>query len=100
MPMCGAKSPFSINNTARSVLWLPVSREDTYKGKPMIDTVFTRIGDGLAALTVLVGVNWLLLPTESFFVINVALVVVWLAISFIVIREYRLLSVEEEDAVA
>ena len=46
---------YSINNTARHVLWLPVSSALKFKGKPAIDTFMVRIGDGLAALTVLVG---------------------------------------------
>ena len=103
MKVAENSTDYSINNTARSVAWLPVSAEETYKGKPAIDTLFARIGDGFAALTVLVGVNWLVLPTQSFFVINVALVVIWLAASFIVIREYNLLSPEvdeREDVIA
>jgi AAA family ATP:ADP antiporter len=69
---------YSINNTARHVLWLPVSSELKFKGKPAIDTFVFRIGDGLAALTVLVGVQLMALPTQSFFVFNIALVVGWL----------------------
>jgi AAA family ATP:ADP antiporter len=85
---------YSINNTARSVLWLPLSPELIYKGKPTIDALFARFGDGLSALTVMIGVNLLMLPTASFFAINVALVVIWLAVSFVVIREHRRISEE------
>lgn len=83
---------YSINNTARHVLWLPVSPELTYKGKPTIDTLFARIGDGIAAVTVLVGVQLLALPTASYFVINVGLVVVWIALALVVVGEHRRLS--------
>jgi AAA family ATP:ADP antiporter len=83
---------YSINNTARNVLWLPVSSELTYKGKPTIDSLFVRVGDGIAALTVLVGVQLLALSTRSFFVLNVALVVIWILLAFVVIREHRRLS--------
>jgi AAA family ATP:ADP antiporter len=83
---------YSINNTARNVLWLPVSAEMKYKGKPTIDSLFVRIGDGIAALTVLVGVQFLALSTQSFFVLNVALVFIWIAFAFVVIREHRHLS--------
>ena len=54
--------------------------------------MFVRFGDGLAALTVLVGVNLWALPTASYFAINVGLVLVWLALAVVVIREYRRLS--------
>jgi len=83
---------YSINNTARNVLWLPVSAEMTYKGKPTIDSLIVRIGDGIAALTVLVGVQFMALSTQSFFVLNVALVVIWIAFALVVIREHRRLS--------
>jgi len=82
-------SDYSINNTARNVLWLPVSSEMKYQGKPAIDTLYVRIGDGLAALTVLIGVQMLALTTRQFFIFNVALVVFWLGFTLMLIREYR-----------
>ena len=85
---------YSINNTARNVLWLPVPAAMTYQGKPAIDTLITRIGDGLAALTALVGVQMLDWATDSYFVFNAVLVLVWLALSFDVIRRHRELSEE------
>jgi len=85
---------YSINNTARHVLWLPVPAAMTYRGKPTIDTLVTRIGDGLAAVTALVGVQLLDLATDSYFVFNVFLVLVWLVLSFDVIRKHRELSEE------
>jgi AAA family ATP:ADP antiporter len=83
---------YSINNTARNVLWLPVSAEMKYKGKPMIDLLFVRMGDGIAALTVLIGVQMLALSTQSFFILNVVLVFIWIAFAFVVIREHRRIS--------
>ncbi len=83
---------YSINNTARNVLWLPASAEMKYKGKPTIDSLFVRIGDGIAALTVLVGVQLFALSTQSFFILNVSLVFIWIAFAFVVIREHRRLS--------
>ncbi|MEE8557244.1 MAG: hypothetical protein V3T14_05100 [Myxococcota bacterium] len=90
---------YSINNTARHVLWLPVTAEMKYKGKPTIDTLLVRIGDGIAALTVLIGVQLLVLPTETFFLLNLVLVGVWFGFALVVVREYRRLS-EEGSPVA
>ena len=89
MKVAENSTDYSINNTARSVLWLPTSAEMKYKGKPTIDTLFARLGDGLAAVTVLIGVQALALDTATFFGFNVALVIMWLALSFVVIREHR-----------
>jgi AAA family ATP:ADP antiporter len=83
---------YSINNTARHVLWLPVSSEMKYKGKPTTDSLFVRFGDGIAALTVFVGVQILTLTTRAFFVINIVLVLLWIIFALIVIREHRRLS--------
>ena len=92
MKIAENSTDYSINNTARNVLWLPVSTEMKYKGKPTIDSLFVRIGDGIAAVTVLVGVQVLALSTQSFFVLNVGLVFIWIALAFVVIREYNRMS--------
>ena len=92
MKIAENSTDYSINNTARNVLWLPVSAELKYKGKPTIDSLFVRVGDGIAALTVLVGVQLLALSTQSFFVLNVVLVFIWIVVAFVVIREHRRFS--------
>jgi AAA family ATP:ADP antiporter len=92
MKIAENSTDYSINNTARNVLWLPVSAELKYKGKPAIDSLFVRVGDGIAALTVLVGVQILALSTQSFFVLNVGLVFIWIVLAFVVIRAHRRLS--------
>jgi len=80
---------YSINNTARHVLWLQVSSEMKFRGKPAIDTLYVRLGDGLAAVTVLVGVHVLAMSTQWFFIFNVSLVVCWLAFTRMMISEHR-----------
>jgi AAA family ATP:ADP antiporter len=80
---------YSINNTSRHVLWLPVDSLMKFRGKPAIDTLYVRLGDGLAALTVLVGVQFLSLATRQFFIFNVSLVVLWLVFGIMLVREHR-----------
>lgn len=94
MKIAENSTDYSINNTARNVLWLPVSAEMKYKGKPTIDSLCVRLGDGVAALTVLIGVQFLALSTRSFFFLNIMLVFCWIIFAVIVIREYRWLSAE------
>ena len=79
---------YSINNTARQVLWLPTTTEMKYKAKPAIETLCVRLGDGLAAITVLFGMRFLALSTRSFFLFNVVLGVLWLSIARMVVRDY------------
>lgn len=83
---------YSIQNTARHVLWLPMSQEVTFKAKPTIDSLFMRAGDGLAALTVLLGVQVFSAATRSYFALNVSLVVLWLGIAVWIVREHARLS--------
>lgn len=83
---------YSINNTARQVLWLPTTAEMKYKAKPAIETFFVRFGDGLAAATVLFVVQLRLLTLGSALVLNVVLAVTWLLIARVVIREHRRLT--------
>jgi len=83
---------YSLHNTATQVLWLPTSREMKYRGKAAIDTLFVRLGDALAALTTFVGIQWLLLPPRTFFVLNACLVLGWLAAALVVVREHRALT--------
>ena len=80
---------YSINNTARQVLWLPTTAAMKYKAKPVVDSLFVRLGDGCAALTVLVGVQVLHLSTRHFFYVTVALVLLWLVMAAGIVREHR-----------
>ena len=92
---------YSLNNTSRHVLWLPVSSAMKFRGKPAIDTLYVRLGDGLAAITVLVGVHLLMLSTQGFFVFNVMLVLCWLVAGVLLVKEHRRASaaVSSENAV-
>ena len=80
---------YSLNNTSRHVLWLPVSSAMKFRGKPAIDTLYVRLGDGLAAITVLIGVQMLSLSTSGFFAFNVFLVLCWLIVGILLVREHR-----------
>ncbi len=97
MKIAENSTDYSVNNTARHVLWLPVSAEEKFKGKPTIDTLFVRVGDGLSAGTVLVGQRVLSLATVGYFALNVALVVIWIAVAVFVVREHGRLSHEEAE---
>lgn len=83
---------YSISNTARHVFWLPLPRAVIFQGKPMVDSLFARLGDGLAALTVLVGVQLLGLPLVGFIGLNVGLLLVWLGVAGWIVHGHRSLT--------
>ncbi len=89
MKIAENSTDYSLNNTARHVLWLPMDSASTFHCKPAIDTLYVRIGDGLAALTVLLGVQLFTLSTVQFFIFNIFLVFFWLFFAIILIRERR-----------
>ncbi len=82
-------STLSIHNTARQMLWLPTTKEMLYQAKPTIDTLFVRLGDGLAAMTILIGTRVFHLGTTGFIVFNVLLVLLWIALSSYLHREHE-----------
>jgi hypothetical protein len=77
---------------ARGVLFLPTTREEKYKAKQAIDTLFMRAGDTLSALLVFVGLNLLGFGTRGFALVNLALVVLWLLLALRIGRGYARLS--------
>ena len=79
---------YSVNNTTRHALFLPTSRAAKYKAKQAIDSFFVRAGDLLQAVVVFVGVQ-LALSVRGYALINLVLVVVWLAIVVAIAREHR-----------
>ena len=81
-------SNYSIHNTARQMLWLPTTKQMLYQAKPTIDTLFVRLGDGLAALTILIGTRVFSLGNTGFVVINILLVLLWITISRYLQREH------------
>jgi len=83
---------YSLHNTALQVLWLPTTREMKFKGKAAIDTLFVRIGDGLAAFTTFLAVQIFALPVREFFVLNALLALAWAGAAFVVVREHAALS--------
>lgn len=92
-------SDYSVNNTARHVLWLPVPANVLYKAKAAIDTLFARLGDGLAALTVLVGTKFIQMSFSSFLIFNFLLAAGWVASAIHILKENRRqLAATEEDS--
>ena len=52
-------------------------------------TLCVRLGDGLAALTVLIGARVFKIEAVSFILFNMVLIGLWLTLAILVVREYR-----------
>lgn len=79
---------YSIQNTIRQALYLPLTREAKYKAKAAIDTLFTRTGDVLSAGFVATGTT-IGLGAGGFAWLNVGLTLAWLAVAGQIAREHR-----------
>jgi AAA family ATP:ADP antiporter len=79
---------YSIMNTTRQALFLPVDRDAKYEGKTAIDTFFWRIGDLIQAGVVYVGLNLLGWAAPTFALLNLVLALAWIALSVAIGREF------------
>jgi len=78
---------YSLQNTLRGVLFLPTTREEKYKAKQAIDTIFVRAGDALSALLVFIGTS-LAFQTRDFALVNLVFCVIWIGLAVFVGKEY------------
>ncbi len=80
---------YSLQNTTKAALFLVTQREEKYKAKAAIDTFFVRGGDTLSALAVVLGTQVLGFNIERYALINVAAVLVLIAVCVKLIPAYR-----------
>ena len=83
---------YSLNNTVRNMLFLPLTYEQKFSAKQAIDSFFVRMGDVLSAALVFVGTTFIVLPPRGFALVNVVLVVVWLVLAWRVGRHYKAMT--------
>ena len=88
---------YSLQNTAKQMLFLPLSREAKYNAKAAIDTVFVRAGDVMSAVVVWVG-SQLALGAKQFAMVNMALILVWIALVWSIGKMFQERTRESEAA--
>jgi hypothetical protein len=79
---------YSVMNTARHALFLPMPAAHQYLGKTAVDGFFWRAGDLAQAVIVYVGLNWLGFGIVQFAVLNALIAIAWLALSVRVAHQY------------
>jgi len=79
---------YSVQNTARQALFLPVSREAKYKAKAAVDSFFWRFGDVLQAGIVYAGTA-LGFAIQAFAALNLAFTGVWICVAAVLARNYK-----------
>jgi ATP:ADP antiporter, AAA family len=71
---------YTLMNTARQALYLPLPPAHQFEGKTAVDTFFWRFGDVLQAGLIYVGLNWLGFGFEQFALVNIVLAIAWIAV--------------------
>ncbi len=79
---------YSLMNTTRQALFLPVDRDSKYEGKTAIDTFFSRFGDLIQAIGLYIGLNVLGWATHDFAWMNLVLALVFIALAVMMGRDY------------
>ncbi|MFO1408411.1 MAG: Npt1/Npt2 family nucleotide transporter [Steroidobacteraceae bacterium] len=79
---------YSLMNTTRQALFLPVDRDSKYEGKTAIDTFYWRIGDVIQAGVVYLGLNVLNWSAPTFAALNLLLAIVWIGLAVAIGREF------------
>jgi AAA family ATP:ADP antiporter len=90
---------YSLMNTARHALYLPLSAAKKYEGKTAIDGFFWRFGDLAQAGVIYAGLNWLGFGLPQFALVNMLLAMTWLAVAAGVARHFRQRATREGIAV-
>ncbi len=79
--VCEYSGNYSVLNTARQALFLPLSPKGKFEGKIATDTFFWRFGDLIPAVIVFIGLSWFDFGPQQFAVVNMALSAAWLAVA-------------------
>ncbi len=80
---------YSLMNTTRHALYLPLSAAKKYEGKTAIETFFWRFGDLAQAGAIYAGLHWFQFDIAQFALFNVFLSLVWLGVAWQVARHFR-----------
>ncbi len=85
---------YSLMNTTRQTLFLPVDRDSKYDGKTAIDTFFVRFGDLLQALSVFAGLHLFGWQSHEFAILTFLLSLAWLWLAVVMGRAYTSRAVQ------
>lgn len=80
---------YSVMNTTRQALFLPLSQAEKYEAKTAIDTFFWRFGDLIQAGAFFIGLNWFGMTFVQFAAVNCFLALIWIFVAFRAGRHYR-----------
>ena len=79
---------YSLQQTSKEVLYLPIDRSIRYKVKPFIDMVVFRFGKGIAAIIGILLLDVFHWPPQVLGYVSIPLIAVWLVVAMKLRRDY------------
>lgn len=79
---------YSVDQSSRELLYLPVPQAVKTRAKPFIDVAVQRAGTGLAGVIILLATQVVEIPFQYASLVSVAAIAAWVVVTFVVRREY------------
>lgn len=79
---------YSLMNTSRQALFLPLNESEKYQSKVAIDTFFWRFGDLIQAAGIYLGLHLFGFETKHFAILNMCLAVLWIVLAAVIGKHY------------
>ncbi|MBC7350547.1 MAG: MFS transporter [Candidatus Aminicenantes bacterium] len=94
---------YSLNQSVRELLYIPVSPEVKYRAKVFIDMFVSKFAKGLSSIILLVGFNLLHFNLRQISLVVIAFILGWILLNLSITREYvntvkRNLKIKWQDA--
>lgn len=80
---------YSLMNTTRHTLYLPLSDAHKFEGKTAVETFFWRLGDLIQGGVIFVGLHWLDFEPQDFALLNMLLAAIWFWVAFRLGQHYK-----------
>lgn len=80
---------YSLDQSTRELLFLPLTSDIKYRGKPLVDMVVYRGGTGVAGLIVLAGTRLVNFGLQEMAVVASVLIAFWIGVTLVMRREFR-----------
>ncbi len=80
---------YSVANTTKQILFLPLDRFTRYEGMLAINTFFTRFGDLIQGGIIFLVISVLALPTMMLVGTNIVLCLLWLFVTYNVSQQFK-----------
>ncbi|MEZ9367221.1 hypothetical protein BCU94_11670 [Shewanella sp. 10N.286.52.C2] len=87
---------YSLQNTARHALFLPLNQQQIFEGKTVIDAFCWRLGDLAHVVIIFIGLKVFKLDHYEFAAVNLVLSLFWIILAFNLARKHKQL-VNEHD---